>query len=165
MLAGPDGRGLDDVALRRVVHLGVTLLSLDLVGVGLAALDLAVAHTRTREQFGRPIASFQAAQHLVADVHIAVHSARLAAHAALARLGSGQVATRETAIARLHAAAAAKHATLDAHQLHGGMGYVLETDLHLWSERARVLSTMGGGSDVAAEWLAASLSAPSRAVR
>ncbi|MCB0938365.1 MAG: acyl-CoA dehydrogenase, partial [Mycobacterium sp.] len=38
-------------------------------------------------------------------------------------------------------------------QLHGGMGYVVETDLHLWSERARVLSTLGGGADVAATWL------------
>ena len=41
-----------------------------------------------------------------------------------------------------HAASAAKSITLDAHQLHGGMGYVVETDLHLFSERARVLSTL-----------------------
>ncbi len=53
----------------------------------------------------------------------------------------------------MHAAAAAKSITLDAHQLHGGMGYVVETDLHLFSERARVLSTLGGGADVAATWL------------
>ncbi len=45
--------------------------------------------------------------------------------------------------------------TLDAHQLHGGMGYVVETDLHLFSERARVLSTLGGGADIAATWLEA----------
>ena len=51
------------------------------------------------------------------------------------------------------AVTAAKWATLDAHQLHGGMGYVVETDLYLWSERARVLSTLGGGADVAATWL------------
>lgn len=38
-------------------------------------------------------------------------------------------------------------------QLHGGMGYVTETDLHLWSERARLGSTLGGGADVAASWL------------
>ncbi len=63
------------------------------------------------------------------------------------------MAVRETAIARMHSATAAKWATLDAHQLHGGMGYVVETDLYLWSERARVLSTLGGGADVAATWL------------
>jgi alkylation response protein AidB-like acyl-CoA dehydrogenase len=154
VLAGPDGAGLPDAELRRISHIGVTLLGLDLVGVGLAALDRTVAHTRSREQFGRPIASFQAAQHLVANMHIAVHGAWLAGHAALARLADGEQATRETAVARMHASHAAKLATLDAHQLHGGMGYVLETDLHLWSERARILSTFGGGADVAAEWLA-----------
>ena len=46
-----------------------------------------------------------------------------------------------------------KKITLDAHQLHGGMGYVVDTGLHLFSERARVLSTLGGGADAAAKWL------------
>ena len=50
-------------------------------------------------------------------------------------------------------AAEVKKITLDAHQLHGGMGYVVDTDLHLFSERARVLSTLGGGADIAAKWL------------
>jgi alkylation response protein AidB-like acyl-CoA dehydrogenase len=68
-------------------------------------------------------------------------------------IGQGRTGTRETAFARMHAASAAKSITLDAHQLHGGMGYVVETDLHLFSERARVLSTLGGGADVAATWL------------
>jgi alkylation response protein AidB-like acyl-CoA dehydrogenase len=50
-------------------------------------------------------------------------------------------------------AADVKKITLDAHQLHGGMGYVVDTGLHLFSERARVLATLGGGADVAAKWL------------
>ncbi len=50
-------------------------------------------------------------------------------------------------------AAEVKKITLDAHQLHGGMGYVVDTDLHKFSERARVLSTFGGGADIAAKWL------------
>jgi alkylation response protein AidB-like acyl-CoA dehydrogenase len=94
---------------------------------------------------------------LIANMHIAVAAARLAAHAAVFWLGRGRVATRETAIARMHAATAARLITLDAHQLHGGMGYVTETDLHLWSERARFGSTFGGGADVAARWLEQSL--------
>jgi len=154
LLAGPDGAGLDPRQLRRVANLGVTLHSLDLVGVAQAAIERTVAHTRQREQFGRPIASFQAAQHLVADMHIATQAARLAGLAALERLAAGEEGTRATATARIHAVTAAKRATLDAHQLHGGMGYVVETDLHLWSERARVLSTFGGGADEATGWLA-----------
>lgn len=140
-------------ALRRVANTAVALGSLDLVGVGHAVLERTVAYTKLRHQFGRPIASFQAAQHLIANMHIALAAARLAAHSAVFRLARGQAATRETAIARMHAATAARLITLDAHQLHGGMGYVTETDLHLWSERARLGSTLGGTADVAATWL------------
>ena len=156
---------LGDVAqrgLRRVANTAVALGSLDLVGVGQAVLDRTVDYTKLRRQFGRPIASFQAAQHLIANMHIALAAARLAAHSAVFRLARGHTATRETAIARMHAATAARLITLDAHQLHGGMGYVTETDLHLWSERARLVSTLGGGADVAAAWLEETLKEPER---
>jgi alkylation response protein AidB-like acyl-CoA dehydrogenase len=144
---------VDQSGLRRVANTAVALGSLDLVGVGQAVLDRTVDYTKLRHQFGRPIASFQAAQHLIANMHIALAAARLAAHSAVFWLARGHLATRETAIARMHAATAARLITLDAHQLHGGMGYVTETDLHLWSERARLGSTLGGGADVAAAWL------------
>ncbi len=153
MLAGADGLGITDQDLRRMANAAVALLSLDLVGIGEAVLQRTVDYTIGRHQFGRPIGSFQAAQHLVANMHIALAAARLAAHSAVFWIGQGRTGTRETAIGRMHAASAAKQITLDAHQLHGGMGYVVETDLHLYSERARVLSTLGGGADVAAAWL------------
>lgn len=143
---------VDAQQLRRIANAVVALDCLDLVGVGEAALDRTVDYTRMREQFGRPIASFQAAQHIVADMHIALAAARLAAQSAVFRLGRGAVATRETAIARMRAAEV-KKVTLDAHQLHGGMGYVVDTGLHKYSERARILSTLGGGADIAAKWL------------
>lgn len=149
--------GVTAPGLRRLANTAVALGSLDLVGVGQAVLDRTVDYTKLRHQFGRPIASFQAAQHLVANMHIALAAARLAAHAAVFWLGRGRTASRETAVARMHAATAARLITLDAHQLHGGMGYVTETDLHLWSERARIGSTLGGGADVAAGWLEESM--------
>jgi alkylation response protein AidB-like acyl-CoA dehydrogenase len=153
LLDGDDHEGVGEPAMHRLANAAVALGSLDLVGIGQAVLDRTVDYTKMREQFGRPIASFQAAQHLIANMHIALAAARLAAHSAVFWIGRGQTATRQTAIARMHAATAAKLITLDAHQLHGGIGYVTETDLHLWSERARVLSTLGGGADVAASWL------------
>ncbi|WP_407937903.1 acyl-CoA dehydrogenase family protein [Mycobacterium interjectum] len=131
----------------------MALGSVDLVGVGEAVLDRTVDYTKLRHQFGRPIASFQAAQHLIANMRIALAAARLTAHSAVFWLGRGHLASRATAIARMRAAAAARLITQDAHQLHGGMGYVTETDLHLWSERARLGATLGGGADVAAAWL------------
>ena len=148
-----DGDGISGDRLGRLANIASALLSLDLVGVGEAALQRTVDHTMMRHQFGRPIASFQAAQHLVANMHIALSAARLAAWAAVSLLEEGHLSTRQTAVARMHAASAAKLVTLDAHQLHGGMGYVVDTDLHRYSERARVLSTLGGGADVAATWL------------
>ncbi|WAC89179.1 acyl-CoA dehydrogenase family protein [Mycobacterium sp. Aquia_213] len=144
-------------ALRRLANAAVALGSLDLVGVGQAVLDRTVEYTKLRHQFGRPIASFQAAQHLIANMHIALAAARLAAHSAVFWIARGGLATRQTAIARMHAGTAARLVTLDAHQLHGGIGYVTETDLHLWTERARLGSTLGGGADVAAAWLAETL--------
>jgi alkylation response protein AidB-like acyl-CoA dehydrogenase len=153
MLDGDEDAGIAEPALRRVANTAVALGSLDLVGIGQAVLDRTVEYTKLRHQFGRPIASFQAAQHLIANMHIALAAARLAAHSAVFWIARGHTATRETAIARMHAATAARLITLDAHQLHGGIGYVTETDLHLWSERARLGSTLGGGADVAASWL------------
>lgn len=153
VLAGSRGAGLAAEDLRRVANAAVALQSLDLVGVGEAVLQRTVDYTMARKQFGRAIASFQAAQHLVANMHIALAAARLAAQSAVFWITQGHNGARETAIARMHAAAAAKLVTLDAHQLHGGMGYVVETDLHLFSERARVLSTLGGGADIASTWL------------
>ena len=76
----------------------------------------------------------------------------LAAQSAVFWIGRGRTATRETAVARMRATEV-KKITLDAHQLHGGMGYVVDTGLHLFSERARILSTLGGGADIAAKWL------------
>ena len=148
-----DPTPVDPEQRRRFTNAVVALDCLDLVGVGEAVIDRTVAYTTMREQFGRPIASFQAAQHLVADMHIALAAARLAAHSAVFWLGRGEVATRQVAVARMRAAEV-KKITLDAHQLHGGMGYVVDTGLHRFSERARVLATLGGGADIAAGWLA-----------
>lgn len=153
VVSGVNGAGLVPDDLRRVAHTLRVLACLELVGVTEAILDRTVDYTRMREQFGRPIASFQAAQHLVADMRIDLQAARLTAQSAAYWLGRGEVATRRCAIAVLHATQAARRASLDAHQLHGGMGYVLETDLHLWSERARELAVLGGGGDVATRWL------------
>jgi alkylation response protein AidB-like acyl-CoA dehydrogenase len=143
---------VEDEQLRRIANAIVALDCLDLVGVGQAVIDRTVDYTKMRQQFGRPIASFQAAQHLVADMHIALSAARLTAQLAVFWIGKGRAATRETAVARMRAAEV-KKITLDAHQLHGGMGYVVDTGLHRFSERARILSTLGGGADIAAKWL------------
>ncbi|HXC78912.1 MAG TPA: acyl-CoA dehydrogenase family protein, partial [Candidatus Acidoferrum sp.] len=156
VISGDDGVGIED-QLRWVGSAAVALGCMEMVGGATAVLERTVEYVKAREQFGRPLASFQAVQHQVADVRIAIDGARLAATQAVWRVGRGEVADRAVAVAKMHCGETYKLATFTAHQLHGGMGYVRETDLHLWSERAKVAELQGGSADVAAHWLESDL--------
>lgn len=109
------------------------------LGGARAVLDRTIEHVKTREQFGRAIGTFQAVQHQLADVATDLDATDLAVSQAAGAVDAGGPAaeTRRFAdIATLSAAAAFRRATLVAHQLHGGMGFVLDSPLHLWSARA-----------------------------
>jgi alkylation response protein AidB-like acyl-CoA dehydrogenase len=143
----------DDAGLRErdglwVSNAATALQCMEMVGGAQAVLARTVEQIKTRHQFNRPIASFQAAQHHVANMHIAIDGARLVAHQAIWLLGQDRLAQREVAIAKIKCNEAYKVVTLTAHQLHGGMGYLRETDLHLWSERAKTTELLGGSGDV-----------------
>lgn len=117
----------------------VVLAAARQLGGGRAVLERTVEHVRTRVQFDRPIGSFQAVQHQLADVATELDAAGLAvAQAAWAVDGgvTGGELDRLSALAAVAAGAAFRRATLVAHQLHGGMGFVLDSPLHLWSARA-----------------------------
>ena len=124
------------------------LQCMEMVGGALAVIERTVDYVKGRHQFNRPIASFQAAQHHVANIHIAIDGARLTSYQAVWLIGRGELAQREIAIAKLKCNEAYKFTTLTAHQLHGGMGYLRETDLHLWSQRAKATELLGGAWDV-----------------
>jgi alkylation response protein AidB-like acyl-CoA dehydrogenase len=140
------GKTPDD--LRWVSNAVTALQCMEMTGGALSVLDRTVDYVQNRYQFNRPIASFQAAQHHVANMHIAIDAGRLTAYQAVWLLGRGQIASREVAIAKLKGNEAYKFATLTAHQLHGGMGFLRETDLHLWSQRAKSTELLGGAWDV-----------------
>jgi alkylation response protein AidB-like acyl-CoA dehydrogenase len=152
-VTGPDGAGIPPADLAWIASTAVALQCMEMVGGATAVLERTVDYLKVRQQFNRPLASFQAAQHMVANIRMAVDGARLTATQAIWWLSRGQAAPRAVAIAKMHCSEAYKRATLDAHQLHGGMGFVTETDLHLWSERAKVTEIQGGTADVAAGWL------------
>lgn len=137
-----------------LAHAALALQAREVAGGCQAVLDRTVAYVGEREQFGRTIGTFQAVQHLIADMHIATAGVRLAAARATYWVARGGLATHEVATATMKSSDAYPFVTLTAHQLHGGMGYVRESDLHLWSERAVVLRARGGNSDAAATWLA-----------
>jgi alkylation response protein AidB-like acyl-CoA dehydrogenase len=154
--------GVSAGALYRLGEIAVALQCMEMVGGAARVLDDTVAYTKQREQFGRPIASFQAVQHIVADLRIALDGARLSAWRAAWRVGRAEPAARETAIAKLHCSMAYKTTTLQCHQLMGGMGFLRESDLHLWSERAKVTEIRNGSADVALGWLAENLEKSAR---
>jgi alkylation response protein AidB-like acyl-CoA dehydrogenase len=153
VLTGRDADGPSHDDLRWVANAAIALQCMEMVGGAACVIEQTVAYLKVREQFGRPIASFQAAQHLVADMRIALDAARLSAAQAIWWVSRGRAATREVAIAKLHCSEAYKWTTLNSHQLHGGMGYVRDTDLHLWSERAKLTEVLGGSADTARRWL------------
>jgi alkylation response protein AidB-like acyl-CoA dehydrogenase len=109
-----------------------------LVGVGLGALDLGLAYVRERRQFGRPIGSFQAIQHTLADVAVALDGAQLLARkAAWALDGERADACDLAAMALLFAAEHAQRATERVLHFHGGYGFMQEYDIQLYYRRAK----------------------------
>ncbi|WP_052666497.1 acyl-CoA dehydrogenase family protein [Nitriliruptor alkaliphilus] len=145
--SGPEARALTAKAERRLA----VATAAQLVGVGEAAIDLAVAHAGTREQFGRPIGAFQAVKHHLADALVGVRFAlplveRAAHSVAIDDPGAGV----HTALAKATAGEAAEAAVEHALQVHGAIGYTWECDLHLWLKRAYALLPVGG--DLESSW-------------
>jgi len=127
---------------------------------GRALLELSVAHALQRTQFGRPIGSFQAVKHRLADVAIALEFARpLVAEAADALTEGRATAARDTSAAKVAATDAATLAARAALQVHGAIGYTQEHDLHLWLTKVRALSGAWGSQSAHRTRLLAALAA------
>ncbi|HMG41920.1 MAG TPA: acyl-CoA dehydrogenase [Acidimicrobiales bacterium] len=137
-------------AVAHVRRDATALQCVEMAGGARAVLDMTVQFVTDRHQFGRPLGSFQAVQHQVADLSMRIDAAWLAAWQAVWRCAGGadaEGAEREVAIAKTAASDAYVDATLTAHQLHGGIGFAVDHDLHLWSDRARWAAATHGTSD------------------
>lgn len=121
------------------------LLCMEMLGGTERVLEDTCAYVSQRIAFGRPVGTFQAVQHMLADVRINVGAARVASlNAVWAATAKGD-ARREVSVAKSWLSRAYKSATLVAHQLYGGAGYIREADLHLWSQRAKATEPLFGG--------------------
>jgi len=120
----------------------------DGVGAAQAAMELAVAYAKERRQFGAPIGSFQAVQHLCADMLRNVELARAAAYYACWALDAADRAEahRAAALAAAFAADGLYRVGADVIQVHGGVGYTWEHDAHLFYKRLLTLQGLGGGA-------------------
>ena len=153
----PRGEQVGDAAAGRQRWLdGAVLTSALLVGLAQAATDLAVDYAKQREQFGRPIAGFQAVKHLLADMQAHTTAAQAAVYAAAATLDDPSVGdvARAVAAAKITSGQAAVHAGRDGIQVHGGMGFTWEVPAHLYLKRAQLLNTTFGTPDAHAVVLA-----------
>jgi alkylation response protein AidB-like acyl-CoA dehydrogenase len=118
-----------------------------LAGIAEAARDLAVGYAKVREQFGQSIGSFQAVKHMCADMAVRAESAYcLTALAALSLAADEADADFQVSAAAAIAAAAAIDNAAQAIQIHGGIGFTLECDVHLFLKRAHVLDKLLGSA-------------------
>ena len=107
-------------------------------------MEITAEHTRNRVQFERPIGTFQAVQHKLADMYVDVNGARWTTYHAVWRLSEGLAADREVAIAKAFANIACQRVAFAAQQLHGGLGVDKDYDLHFYFRRAKALAlTLG----------------------
>ncbi len=166
-LEGASGRTLahGSDAERILEHLrdrALAFLAAEAVGVASRALEMAVEHARTREQFGRPIGAFQAVSQSLADAYAEIESAR-----SLVRWAAASVAARAPESAR--AAAAAKALASEAAvrtcersiQVHGGIGFTWEHPLHRYYKRAQwIQAFLGWPAELRARIAASLLDGP-----
>jgi alkylation response protein AidB-like acyl-CoA dehydrogenase len=156
----PDGARVGDrAAAARLRAIGVVLAAALQLGISQAALDVAVAYSLERRQFGVPIASFQALKHLMADMYVRTGLARSASYAAAAVLDDPGVgdAERSLSAAKLLAGEAAVENARAAIQVLGGMGFTWQMPPHFLLKRALVLDLAFGTPTAHALAIGASL--------
>ena len=134
---------------------GAILAAAQLVGLGQRCIDMSVAYTTERQQFGKPIGSYQAVKHMLADPSVRIEFARPVVHAAAAEMDIGNLAAQARAAhAKIAAGAAADLAARNAVQAHGAMGMTWEVDLHFFFKRALALNYAWGSPAVHAKRIA-----------
>jgi alkylation response protein AidB-like acyl-CoA dehydrogenase len=131
-LGGPD-------AVRRHIDIGAMLYSAELLGASARMLDVTVQYAKDRVQFDKPIGSFQAVKHRCADMLVDVEGMRSAVYWAAWCLAAGHAdASVAASTAKTWCSDAAARVMASALQVHGGIGFTWEADVHLYLKRAQL---------------------------
>jgi len=145
------------IALADAVADATALTAAELVGLSSTALALTLDYIKTREQFDKPIGSFQVIQHRAVDIHLMQEIAEASVRDALVLMESAttpHARAKQASRAKARAATAAQKITREASQLHGAVGYTDEFDVGLLLNRALVLSAwLGDGTYHRRRWL------------
>ena len=122
-----------------------------------ATLDMTLAYAKERVQFGRPIGSFQAIQHYLADMWVDMLGTRNLVLQAAWKLSTDEPADKEVGMAKIRAGAMGRKATTVGHRIFAGIGFTMEHDLHLYHRRTVAGDMAFGDSDFHHEQVAKSL--------
>ncbi len=154
----PQGDVIADAATAQRTRVeGTALAAALMLGIAEATQDLATAYAKDREQFDRPIGSFQAIKHILADCFVRQEIARAAVYAAGVTLDDSNLddARRAAAAAKITAGEAAMKNSRACIQVHGGMGFTWENPAHFYLKRTWVLENAFGGVEYQADTMAA----------
>jgi alkylation response protein AidB-like acyl-CoA dehydrogenase len=154
-LVGESGHGWPIV--NRALNRLFALRAAEMAGGTRQVLEMTVEYTKMRVQFGRTLASFQAVQHICSDIAIMADGAELAARQAVWAVERGSQCEYEVSAAKAFAGQAYSMATINAVQLHGGIGYMQEYDLQFYYRRARSEEVMLGTTEDHLERVAVAL--------
>ncbi|UGS34830.1 acyl-CoA dehydrogenase family protein [Capillimicrobium parvum] len=133
--------------VERAADRGALAVAADGVGGAGRVLEITLEHLRTREQFGRPLGSFQALKHRCADMFLRLTGARAAVEHAAAAFDRPGERVAAVAIAKSTAAEAYAHIAGEGVQMHGGIGFTWEHDMHLFLKRAKLGEALFGDGD------------------
>jgi alkylation response protein AidB-like acyl-CoA dehydrogenase len=153
-----NGSGLTGAALGRARDLACIALAAEQAGAAARALEITVEYTKTRVQFGRPIGSFQALQHRLADLHVLVQAAASVARAAAGapRQDAPDLALR-AAMAKAYCSEALQDVTAEMLQLHGAIAMTWEHDAHRYFKRGHSAAMLLGTPAAHVERVAAAV--------
>jgi alkylation response protein AidB-like acyl-CoA dehydrogenase len=137
--------GDPDATVRRLHDRAAVAIACDSLGLSEAMLSATVAYAKVRQQFGRPIGSFQAVKHACADMQVAIAVSRQLVSAAVEAVAEDRAdAAVAAAMAKSHACSGAVDVAGKAMQLHGGIGYTWESGIHVYLKRAALNRSLFG---------------------
>jgi alkylation response protein AidB-like acyl-CoA dehydrogenase len=135
----------DDAQIQWLADAAAVLSAADSLGAGERLLEMTVGYVKVREQFGRPLGSFQSVKHKVADMLTTLKGARAATYYAAMALDAGVAgATVAASVAKAFTAEGVAALAGQALQAHGGIGFTWEHDLHLYLRRVKVNEMLYG---------------------
>ncbi|MFG3619503.1 acyl-CoA dehydrogenase family protein [Nocardia sp. NPDC047654] len=150
-----------EAALRRALSVGAAILAAEQVGIAAYCLDSTVEYVKTRYQFGRPVGSYQAVKHRLAELHVNLGQARAAArYAASCVAEADRDAPIAVGVAQAFCSRTAIQAAEEAIQLHGGIGFTWEHPAHLYLKRAKADQLALGSAEAHHATLATLLDLP-----